>query len=62
VIRRPLVTRGAGFIGSALVRHLITHTALRVLVDTFTYDGNSDLLAGGAGSPGTTANTWIGSS
>jgi dTDP-glucose 4,6-dehydratase len=41
-----LVTGGAGFIGSALVRHLIGETAHRVLnVDALTYAGNLASLA-----------------
>ncbi len=41
-----LVTGGAGFIGSALVRHLIKHTESRVVVvDKLTYAGNLDSLA-----------------
>lgn len=40
-----LVTGGAGFIGSALVRHLITDTRHHVLnVDKLTYAGNLDSL------------------
>ena len=40
-----LVTGGAGFIGSALVRHLIRHTRHVVLVfDQLTYAGNLDSL------------------
>lgn len=39
------VTGGAGFIGSALVRHLISATTYRVVVlDAFTYAGNPDNL------------------
>ena len=41
-----LVTGGAGFIGSNLVRHLIQHTTYNVLnVDKLTYSGNLDSLA-----------------
>ena len=42
-----VVTGGAGFIGSALVRHLIGHTDHEVLVvDKLTYAGNLASLAG----------------
>ena len=48
--RRFLVTGGAGFIGSALVRHLIGATSDHVLVvDKLTYAGNLDSLASVAG-------------
>ena len=41
-----LITGGAGFIGSALIRHLIRHTDHRVInVDKLTYAGNLDNLA-----------------
>ena len=41
-----MITGGAGFIGSALIRHIITHTAHRVLnVDKLTYAANLDSLA-----------------
>ena len=40
-----LVTGGAGFIGSALIRHLIHHTEHSVInVDKLTYAGNLDSL------------------
>jgi dTDP-glucose 4,6-dehydratase len=43
---RILVTGGAGFIGSALVRHLIANTEHEVLnVDALTYAGNLSSLA-----------------
>lgn len=43
---RILITGGAGFIGSALVRHLIDHTEHDVLnVDKLTYAGNLESLA-----------------
>jgi dTDP-glucose 4,6-dehydratase len=45
--RRFLVTGGAGFIGSAVARHLIENTEHEVLVvDKLTYAGNLDNLAG----------------
>lgn len=44
-MKRYLVTGGAGFIGSAVVRHLIRQTPHRVLVvDKLTYAGNRDNL------------------
>lgn len=47
-----LVTGGAGFIGSALVRHLINDTAATVVnVDKLTYAGNLDSLASVAENP-----------
>ena len=42
-----LITGGAGFIGSATIRHLIDETAARVVnVDSLTYAGNLESLAG----------------
>ena len=47
-----LITGGAGFIGSALVRHLISTTDCRVInVDKLTYAGNLDSLAEAVNSP-----------
>jgi dTDP-glucose 4,6-dehydratase len=49
---RLAVTGGAGFIGSALVRHLIEQTTHEVIViDKLTYAGNRDSLSAVAGSP-----------
>ena len=40
-----LITGGAGFIGSATIRHLIDHTTARVVnVDSLTYAGNLESL------------------
>lgn len=45
-VRTILVTGGAGFIGSAVVREIIQHTADRVVVvDKLTYAGNLMSLA-----------------
>ncbi len=47
-----LVTGGAGFIGSAVVRHIINHTNDTVInVDKLTYAGNLESLADVANSP-----------
>jgi dTDP-glucose 4,6-dehydratase len=49
---RILVTGGAGFIGSALVRHLISHTEHQVYnVDKITYAGNLSSLESVADHP-----------
>lgn len=46
MIRKLLITGGAGFIGSAVVRHLIRDTAVQVVnVDKLTYAGNLESLA-----------------
>jgi dTDP-glucose 4,6-dehydratase len=50
--RRFLITGGAGFIGSAVVRHLIGETAATVMVvDKLTYAGNLDSLASVSDNP-----------
>lgn len=47
-----LITGGAGFIGSALVRHIIRHTDHSVVnVDKLTYAGNLESLKSVAASP-----------
>ena len=48
---KTLVTGGAGFIGSAVVRHIIRHTSAHVVnVDSLTYAGNLESLADSASS------------
>ena len=42
-----LVTGGAGFIGSAVIRHVINHTPYQVInIDKLTYAGNLESLVG----------------
>ena len=42
---RLIITGGAGFIGSAVIRYVISHTDVRVLnIDKLTYAGNLDSL------------------
>ena len=44
-MRRFVITGGAGFIGSAVIRHLINDTVTQVLnLDKLTYAGNLDSL------------------
>ena len=51
-MKRILVTGGAGFIGSAVVRHLIAMGGTSVLnLDKLTYAGNLESLAAVSGSP-----------
>jgi len=46
MINKLLITGGAGFIGSAVIRHLIQNTDLHVVnLDKLTYAGNLDSLA-----------------
>jgi dTDP-glucose 4,6-dehydratase len=52
MITTLLVTGGAGFIGSAVIRHLLAETDVEVInVDKLTYAANPDALAAVADSP-----------
>lgn len=51
LVRPILVTGGAGFIGSALVRHLAARGLPLVIVDALTYAGNMDSIAGATATP-----------
>lgn len=51
ITMKILITGGAGFIGSALIRHIIDNTNDTVInVDKLTYAGNLDNLASVSGS------------
>jgi dTDP-glucose 4,6-dehydratase len=51
-VRRIIVTGGAGFIGSAVVRHLLAHTDYTIInVDKLTYAANLASLPGAVGHP-----------
>ncbi|WP_198555908.1 dTDP-glucose 4,6-dehydratase [Rahnella sp. AA] len=51
-LKKILITGGAGFIGSAVVRHIIQNTPDAVIVvDKLTYAGNLDSLAEVSGDP-----------
>ena len=50
---RVIVTGGAGFIGSALIRHLVLEKGYEVLnIDALTYAGNLESLRAVDGRPG----------
>ena len=46
MIKKLLITGGAGFIGSAVIRHIINNTSHSIInVDKLTYAGNLESLA-----------------
>ena len=59
-MKKILVTGGAGFIGSAVVRHIIQNTQDFVVnVDKLTYAGNLESLTEVANNPRYALSKWI---
>ena len=59
-MKKILVTGGAGFIGSAVVRHIIQNTQDSVVnVDKLTYAGNLESLTEVANNPRYALSKWI---